>query len=40
VSVPTAVFLMGGQVFWVVVFYVALQRVWSVGVRQYSAVGA
>ncbi|TMC42390.1 MAG: hypothetical protein E6J23_11395 [Chloroflexi bacterium] len=40
VSVSTALVLMGGQVFWVVVFYVALQRVWSVGVRQYSAVGA
>jgi ABC-type uncharacterized transport system permease subunit len=31
---------MAGQVFWVVVFYVALQRVWTAGVRQYSAVGA
>jgi ABC-2 type transport system permease protein len=40
VSVSTALMLMGGQVFWVVVFYFALQRVWSVGVRQYSAVGA
>src|SRR6267378_3005377 len=40
VSVSTALLLMAGQVFWVVVFFVALQRVWSVGVRQYSAVGA
>jgi ABC-type uncharacterized transport system permease subunit len=31
---------MAGQAFWIVVFYVALQRVWRVGVRQYSAVGA
>ncbi len=35
-----AVELMAGQVFWVVVFYIAFQRVWRVGVRQYSAVGA
>jgi ABC-2 type transport system permease protein len=40
VSVPTALLLMAGQAFWIVVFYVALQRVWRVGVRQYSAVGA
>jgi len=40
VSVTTALELMVGQVFWVVVFYVAFQRVWRVGVRQYSAVGA
>jgi len=40
VSVSTALLLIGGQVFWVIFFYVALQRVWSVGVRQYSAVGA
>jgi len=40
VSVTTALELMVGQVIWVVVFYVALQRVWRVGVRQYSAVGA
>jgi ABC-2 type transport system permease protein len=40
VSVPTALLLMAGQVFWIVIFYVALQRVWRAGVRQYSAVGA
>jgi ABC-2 type transport system permease protein len=40
VSVPSALLLMAGQAFWIVVFYVALQRVWRVGVRQYSAVGA
>lgn len=40
VPVSTALLLMAGQVFWVVVFYAALQRVWRAGVRQYSAVGA
>jgi ABC-2 type transport system permease protein len=40
VTVPTALLLMAGQALWIVVFYVALQRVWRVGVRQYSAVGA
>jgi ABC-2 type transport system permease protein len=40
VSVPSALLLMAGQAFWIVAFYVALQRVWRVGVRQYSAVGA
>jgi ABC-2 type transport system permease protein len=40
VNVNTALLLMAGQVIWVVIFYVALQRVWRVGVRQYSAVGA
>jgi ABC-2 type transport system permease protein len=40
VTVPTALLLMAGQTLWIVVFYVALQRVWRVGVRQYSAVGA
>ena len=40
VDVPTALLLMGGQAIWVVIFYVALQRVWRAGVRQYSAVGA
>ncbi|TMC73299.1 MAG: hypothetical protein E6J13_03890 [Chloroflexi bacterium] len=40
VSVPTALQLMAGQAIWVVVFYFAFQRVWRVGVRQYSAVGA
>ena len=40
VNVPTALLLIGGQAFWVVVFYFALQRVWRAGVRQYSAVGA
>ena len=40
VNVNTALLLMAGQVIWVVIFYVALQRVWRVGIRQYSAVGA
>jgi ABC-2 type transport system permease protein len=40
VNVPTALSLMAGQALWVVIFYAALQRVWRVGVRQYSAVGA
>jgi len=40
VSVPTALLLMAGQAFWVVIFYVALQRVWRAGIREYSAVGA
>jgi ABC-2 type transport system permease protein len=40
VTVPTALLLMAGQALWIVVFYVALQRVWRVGVRQSSAVGA
>jgi ABC-2 type transport system permease protein len=40
VSVSTALLLMTGQIFWVVLFYVALQRVWRAGVREYSAVGA
>jgi ABC-2 type transport system permease protein len=40
VTVSTALLLMAGQAFWVAVFYVALQRVWRAGVRQYSAVGA
>jgi ABC-2 type transport system permease protein len=40
VDVQTALVLMGGQAIWVVVFYVAYQRVWRAGVRQYSAVGA
>lgn len=40
VSVPTALQLMAGQAIWVVVFYFAFHRVWRVGVRQYSAVGA
>lgn len=39
VDVPTALVLMGGQLLWVVIAYVALQRVWRVGVRQYTAVG-
>jgi len=40
VDVPTALVLIGGQAFWVVVFYIAFLRLWRVGVRQYSAVGA
>ena len=40
VSVSTALLFMTGQVIWIVIFYVALQRVWRAGVRQYSAVGA
>jgi len=40
VTIPTALQLMAGQVVWVVIFYFAFQRVWRVGVRQYSAVGA
>lgn len=40
VDVRTALVLMGGQAIWVVVFFVAYQRVWRAGVRQYSAVGA
>ena len=40
VSIPTALQLMAGQVIWLVVFYFAFFRVWRVGVRQYSAVGA
>lgn len=40
VDVPTAMLLIGGQAIWVVIFYVAYQRVWRAGVRQYSAVGA
>jgi len=40
VSVPTALQLMAGQAIWLVVFYFAFHRVWRVGVRQYSAVGA
>ena len=40
VNVNTALLLMAGQVIWVVIFYIALQRVWRVGIRQYSAVGA
>jgi viologen exporter family transport system permease protein len=40
VNVNTALLLMAGQVIWVAIFYVALQRVWRVGIRQYSAVGA
>ena len=40
VSVPTALLLMAGQAIWVAIFYVAFQRVWRAGVRQYSAVGA
>lgn len=40
VDIQTALVLMGGQAIWVVVFYVAYQRVWRAGVRQYSAVGA
>jgi ABC-2 type transport system permease protein len=40
VDIPTAGFLIAGQAFWVVVFYVAFLRLWRVGVRQYSAVGA
>jgi ABC-2 type transport system permease protein len=40
VTIPTALQLMAGQAVWVVIFYLAFQRVWRVGVRQYSAVGA
>jgi ABC-2 type transport system permease protein len=40
VTIPTALQLMAGQAIWVAVFYFAFQRVWRVGVRQYSAVGA
>ena len=40
VTIPTALQLMAGQVVWVVIFYFAFQRVWRVGIRQYSAVGA
>jgi ABC-2 type transport system permease protein len=40
VDIPTAGLLIAGQAFWVVVFYVAFLRLWRVGVRQYSAVGA
>lgn len=40
VEIPSALLLMGGQAIWVVIFYVAYQRVWRAGVRQYSAVGA
>jgi ABC-2 type transport system permease protein len=40
VTIPTALQLMAGQAVWVVIFYFAFQRVWRVGVRQYSAVGA
>lgn len=40
VDPSTAVLLIGGQLFWVVIFYFALQRVWRAGVREYSAVGA
>jgi ABC-type uncharacterized transport system permease subunit len=31
---------MAGQAIWLVISYFAFQRVWRVGVRQYSAVGA
>ena len=40
VDVPSAILLIAGQAFWVVIFYFAFQRVWRAGVRQYSAVGA
>ena len=40
VDIQTALVLMGGQAIWVVIFFVAYQRVWRAGVRQYSAVGA
>lgn len=40
VDVPTAIALIAGQAFWVAVFYFAFLRLWRVGVRQYSAVGA
>src|SRR5438105_9507500 len=40
VDIPTALLLIGGQAFWLVVFYIAFVRLWRVGVRQYSAVGA
>jgi ABC-2 type transport system permease protein len=40
VSPSTALLLMAGQAIWVGVFFVAFQRVWRAGVRQYSAVGA
>lgn len=39
VDVRSALLLIGGQVFWVIVSYFALQRVWNAGVRQYTAVG-
>jgi ABC-2 type transport system permease protein len=32
--------LIGIQALWVVVMYLALQRVWRAGIREYSAVGA
>jgi ABC-2 type transport system permease protein len=40
VDVPTALVLIGGQVFWLAFFVIAFQFVWRAGVRQYSAVGA
>jgi ABC-2 type transport system permease protein len=40
VDVPTALLLIGVQVVWVAIFLFAFVRVWRVGVRQYTAVGA
>jgi viologen exporter family transport system permease protein len=40
VDIQTAFLLIGGQVLWLGFFFLALQRVWRAGVREFSAVGA
>jgi ABC-2 type transport system permease protein len=39
VDIQTALLLIAGQAVWVAIAYLVLQRAWSAGLRQYTAVG-
>jgi|GEM_PF-3704566 len=39
-SATTRLLLVGAQIIWLVVLYLAVRKVWSVGIKRYEAVGA